>query len=333
MDFPIVFATQDNTLWLLPSMSSSELHQITPSAYITDLTTYNNDKSWHAFTIRNVLQILAFLMTKQQESDIKMPSRAVFLATMDNIHTTYDNDVVGNIALQAAAKKEEMERRWDVTRFLTRRYHASIEQEERTILISQLDPAWAADRATKTTHLHIKGSLEAGPIYVRLARLDTALIPSIAVTFDSVNYRNEAMMVLHAHNLTLPSPMFDVRPYEKSASLNTIWHFEWTSLNLHRLVRLANEMLRSASYVPTYMLYEHVVEGDEAGDDGLMVNIGGCSPTWLLNMVSTGVRANDWRLTASERGSCTLCYEDHAGDEMRSASDPRQENRIRTVKP
>lgn len=66
MDFPIVFATQDNTLWLLPSMSSSELHQITPSAYITDLTTYNNDKSWHAFTIRNVLQILAFLMTKQQ---------------------------------------------------------------------------------------------------------------------------------------------------------------------------------------------------------------------------------------------------------------------------
>lgn len=262
-----------------------------------------------------------------------MPSRAVFLATMDNIHTTYDNDVVGNIALQAAAKKEEMERRWDVTRFLTRRYHASIEQEERTILISQLDPAWAADRATKTTHLHIKGSLEAGPIYVRLARLDTALIPSIAVTFDSVNYRNEAMMVLHAHNLTLPSPMFDVRPYEKSASLNTIWHFEWTSLNLHRLVRLANEMLRSASYVPTYMLYEHVVEGDEAGDDGLMVNIGGCSPTWLLNMVSTGVRANDWRLTASERGSCTLCYEDHAGDEMRSASDPRQENRIRTVKP
>ncbi|KAL8773063.1 MAG: hypothetical protein Q9194_004451 [Teloschistes cf. exilis] len=114
-----------------------------------------------------------------------MPNRAVFLDTMNNINTTYNNDVVGNNALQAAAKKEEMERRWDVTKFLSR-----------------------------------------------------------------------------------------------------------------RLVRVAKEMLPSTEYVPTYMLYENVVEGD----DGLVMSIISSSPTWLLNMVSAGVRAKDWRLTTSERG-------------------------------
>lgn len=39
------------------------------------------------------------------------------------------------------------------------------------------------------------------------------------------------------------------------------------------------------------MLYENVAEGE----DGLVVSISGSSPTWLLNMVSAGVRAKDWR--------------------------------------
>lgn len=81
------------------------------------------------------------MCTILSESDIEMPNRAVSFSTMNDIEPTYKNDVVGNHALQAAAKKEEMERRWDVTKYLSRRYQASIEQEERTILISRLDPA------------------------------------------------------------------------------------------------------------------------------------------------------------------------------------------------
>ncbi|KAL9583672.1 MAG: hypothetical protein Q9203_004978 [Teloschistes exilis] len=158
-------------------MSSLEFYQTTARAFVLDSTVYNCHKTWHAFTVRNVMQILNFVLcrgTNQEslsqrernmqeassqskkfraklttremrsiltESDIEMPNKAVFLDTMNNINTTYNNDVVGNNALQAAAKKEEMERRWDVTKSLSRRYQASIEQEERTILISRLDPA------------------------------------------------------------------------------------------------------------------------------------------------------------------------------------------------
>ncbi|KAI4091845.1 MAG: hypothetical protein L6R37_007667 [Teloschistes peruensis] len=124
---------------------------------------------------------------------------------MNDIEPTYKNDVVGNHALQAAAKKEEMERRWDVTKYLSR----------------------------------------------RLPKLDAGVIPSIAVTFDEVHYRNEAMMVLLAHNLDLQSPIFEAQPYNKSASLNTLWNFKWTSRNPHGLVRVAKEMLPSTECVPT----------------------------------------------------------------------------------
>lgn len=40
-----------------------------------------------------------------------MPKRDVFLSTMDNIQATYDNDVVGNVALQVAARQEELANR------------------------------------------------------------------------------------------------------------------------------------------------------------------------------------------------------------------------------
>lgn len=100
-------------------------------------------------------------------------------------------------------------------------------------------------------YLHMKGSLEAGPISVRPAKQNTAVIPSISVTFDSVSlpaallpslllfrllkYRDEAMKVFHAHILDLPSPIFDVQPYGDSADLDTLWHFNWTSPDGHRL--------------------------------------------------------------------------------------------------
>ncbi|KAL8694172.1 MAG: hypothetical protein Q9218_001115 [Villophora microphyllina] len=245
-------------------------------------------------------------------SNIRIPKEEVFYSTLNNIKATYHMNVVTDATALTHAKNKEINRPWTVTKFSTRPYHKVLERGKLTLLISRIDPAWATDTASYTTHVHITRSLGVGSICVNLTRFSAACYPSIAVRFSSDETLVEARRVLQAHNLESTLPTFSIGLYQKSADLNTMWLFDWKSSDAHRLVKWAKELLPSASYVPSYMLYEHEV----GQDGGLVVDTGG-SPPWLLDMIPPSVPSKEWRLTASDRASCELCNDGHPGNEVR----------------